>query len=47
MILHFDFDLPCRTSPRRCSRCSHWGWACLKTINIKGRFIEKSMMIEL
>ena len=26
MILNFDFDLPCRTSPRRCSRGSPSGW---------------------
>ena len=26
MILNFDFDLPCRTSPRLCSRGSPGGW---------------------
>ena len=28
MILNFDFDLPCRTSPRRCSQGSpgDWSW---------------------
>ena len=26
MILNLDFNLPCRTSPRRCSRGSPGGW---------------------
>ena len=26
IILNFDFDLPCRTSPGRCSRGSPGGW---------------------
>ena len=27
MILNFDFDLPCKTSPRRCSQGSIGGWS--------------------
>ena len=27
MMLNFDFDLPCRTSHRRCSRGSPGGWS--------------------
>ena len=27
MILNFDFNLPCRTSPRRCSRGSPDDWS--------------------
>ena len=27
MILNFDFDIPCRTSPRRCYRGSPGGWS--------------------
>ena len=27
MILNYDFDLPCRTLPRRCSRGFPGGWS--------------------
>ena len=52
MILTFDFDLPCRTSPRRCSRGSPGGWSWSSFlqnlyINTKGRFTEQIMIIDL
>ena len=52
MILNSDFDLPCRTSPRNCSRGSPVGWSCITFsrnlyIDTIGRFTEKIMMIDL
>ena len=52
MIFNFDFDLNCRTSPRRCSRGSPGSWSGISFlqnlfINTKGIFTEKNMMINL
>ena len=52
MIFIFDFDLPRRTSSRRCSRGSPGGWSYISFLRnlyiiTKGRFTEKIMMIGL
>ena len=46
------FDLPCRISPRWCSRSSPCGWRWISFIknlyvNTKGRITEKIIMIDL
>ena len=52
VIVNLNFDLPCRTSPRRYSRGSPGGFGSIsffKNLNIttRGRFTEKIMMIDL
>ena len=52
MLLNYDFDLSCRTSPRRCSgpggSLCGWIWIFFYRdlyINTKGRFPQKIMII--
>ena len=52
MILNFDYDLPCRTSPRQCSRGSPGGWSWISFlrnlyINTKGKKYDELFINEL
>ena len=47
---NFNFDLPCRTSPRRCSLGYPGGWSLISFlqnlyVNTKGRFTEIMMQL--